>query len=77
MSYSLLTWICLVVDVNECVEVPEVCGGSDAGVCTNTDGGYVCTCRNGFVLNDNNVCIGKLFNNVITFDYTYRRVKFE
>ena len=61
LIYNLSVTIPLVYtvpDINECVEVPELCGGSEASVCTNTDGGYTCTCKSGYQLSDQNVCKG-------------------
>ena len=36
----------MVSDTNECNEVPGPC--SENAICVNTDGGYSCTCNEGF-----------------------------
>ena len=41
-----------VIDINECVEDSDSCH-SDAN-CTNTEGSYNCTCKNGFYGNGSN-----------------------
>ena len=46
-------------DVDECQERLDACGGGQ--VCSNTNGSYICTCHDGYTLNDNSVCQGKLF----------------
>ena len=49
-----MTYFCL-LDINECEEIPPVCGASST--CTNTDGSYTCTCVTGFEMVDGS-CIG-------------------
>lgn len=50
VEFSLLSdWS----DVNECLEQTSGC----QQVCNNTEGGYVCSCREGYTLNsDNKTC---------------------
>lgn len=48
------------VDINECVTSPGICG---VGACSNSAGGYTCTCPSGYVFNgttcrDIDECIG-------------------
>ena len=43
-------------DINECEEVPSLCGAGST--CTNTDGSYTCTCVEGFQM-VNGSCIGE------------------
>lgn len=52
----LVNWL---VDINECLEDKSVCQGGD---CINTKGSYECTCPDGFQLNDNKGCQGKLLS---------------
>ena len=54
-----------VLDVNECLETPLVCGPNS--VCNNTIGDYNCTCWSGYNVTDpslkssaNNPCAGKI-----------------
>ena len=54
----------MVLDVNECLETPSVCGPNS--VCNNTIGDYNCTCWSGYKVTDpslkssaNNTCTGK------------------
>ena len=45
----------VLTDVNEC----EECNGGCDHICTNTDGSYNCSCREGFDLEIDDVsCIG-------------------
>ena len=45
----------LILDVNECVEFPEVCGG---GGCNDLQGGYECVCGEGLrVSPDQSTCV--------------------
>ena len=47
------------VDVNECLETPDICGANST--CSNTDGSYQCGCVEGFVKdNCTDLCTGKL-----------------
>ena len=55
----------MVLDVNECLETPSVCGPNS--VCNNTIGDYNCTCWSGYNVTDpslkssaNNTCTGKV-----------------
>ncbi len=52
-------WLLLLLsaDINECETLKAVCNGST--FCKNTDGGYVCTCNEGYKVDDNNTCHGK------------------
>lgn len=44
-------------DVNEC-DTPDVCNDVNK-VCTNALGSYTCTCRDGFIIGENDTCVGK------------------
>ena len=46
-------------DVNECRQKPGICGPNS--VCRNTQGGYQCLCRPGYI-RKNDSCIGKNFS---------------
>ena len=55
----------MVLDVNECLETPSICGPNS--VCNNTIGDYNCTCWSGYNVTDpslkssaNNTCTGKV-----------------
>src|SRR4029434_2591076 len=55
----------MVLDVNECLETPSVCGPNS--ICNNTIGDYNCTCWSGYNVTDpslkssvNNPCTGKV-----------------
>ena len=56
-------------DINECVQSLAGCNQN----CTNTAGGYFCTCMNGYELQSDNVtCTGNVYNwfcdyGIITF----------
>jgi len=43
----------VLADVDECVELPRVCGPN--GRCTNTFGGFVCACDDGYAVAENGV----------------------
>ena len=48
----------LFLDINECLLVNN---GGCSQTCTNTNGSFVCSCQNGFVLDsDNLTCQGKV-----------------
>ena len=38
-------FVSLIPDDNECISVKNICGN---GTCTNVDGGFECTCNEGF-----------------------------
>nr|XP_055043003.1 adhesion G protein-coupled receptor E1-like [Misgurnus anguillicaudatus] len=40
-------------DVDECVEIPEICGPNS--ICNNTDGSYDCSCTSGYKVTDPNL----------------------
>ncbi|KAL5020522.1 hypothetical protein ScPMuIL_003414 [Solemya velum] len=42
-------------DVNECTATPTICDDNNA-VCSNNDGGYDCTCTQGWAKDSNNKC---------------------
>lgn len=45
------------LDVDECAENRDRCRN---GLCTNTQGGYFCTCNEGYELTpDKSTCVGK------------------
>lgn len=51
--------VCVIPDVDECVDDPELC--SPHGECLNTEGSYLCVCGSGFVGNlDTPSCDGKM-----------------
>ena len=46
-------------DVDECASNSPPCSWTE-GVCANTNGSYVCSCLNGWLMGkDNNSCVGK------------------
>lgn len=48
------------LDIDECVEVPGMCRN---GVCRNSDGGFMCTCNEGYSLTPSHTdCIGISFS---------------
>lgn len=56
------------VDVDECAQTPNVCNDVNKE-CTNTIGSYECSCRDGFQLDQNEMCEGN--RNEIWFDSQY------
>lgn len=38
-------YLCLIPDDNECISVKNVCGN---GTCSNVEGGFECSCNDGF-----------------------------
>ena len=42
-------------DIDECSLTDNTCG--DEATCENTEGSYLCHCKNGFIKNEINVCI--------------------
>ena len=48
------------IDENECKEGSDNCD-DDNGVCTNTAPGYTCSCEDGYKLETDNKCSGKLY----------------
>jgi hypothetical protein len=36
------------VDIDECTANTDNCDDDDRAVCTNTNGGFICTCKQGF-----------------------------
>ena len=52
----MIMMMMMISDVNECVELEGVCRG---GVCTNTFGGFTCTCSAGYQLDfHKQICAG-------------------
>lgn len=49
-------------DNDECAAASDNnCAPADNnGICTNTDGGFVCSCAEGYTLGPNNVCDGNV-----------------
>ena len=43
-----------VLDVDECLS-----HDCEEGECTNFDGGFSCKCHDGYIENDQRVCVGK------------------
>ena len=42
--------MCMIyIDIDECSMSPNPCGQ----ICTNNEGSFVCSCNNGYVLDDN------------------------
>jgi hypothetical protein len=60
-AFTVLAFIHLQVlleDINECEEYENLCQN---GHCTNTFGSFMCSCNDGFRLDDSNaLCIGRL-----------------
>lgn len=60
-ALTVLSFIYLQVlleDINECDEYENLCQN---GHCTNTFGSFMCSCNDGFRLDDSNaLCVGKL-----------------
>lgn len=54
------------VDVDECKNFANIC--PDNSDCTNLNGTYLCTCKDGFSMS-NNKCTGKLAVILSTSDY--------
>ena len=48
--------MCMIVDINECNEKPDVCPKNSK--CTDTVGKYRCTCNTGYE-KDGKICKGK------------------
>ena len=47
-----------IIDVNECAsDVTHNCSGASNEVCQDTDGSYMCVCKDGF---DGEPCTGEL-----------------
>ena len=54
--------LCSIVDIDECVEVPEICKN---GQCQNTFGSYICICPPGYRLDHSlQECVGKICREV-------------
>ena len=53
-SYCFLT-----TDINECERRTHNCH-PDRAHCLNRDGGYDCKCKDGYVLSDDEDCIGNV-----------------
>jgi len=55
LFFKVLYLLCVIPDVNECLSFPSPCDHK----CTNLEGSYKCTCRDGFYLDRNNrTCLG-------------------
>ena len=51
-----VVYVCTVTDINECSESASTCSHT----CTNTVGGFTCSCPTGMMLdNDNKTCVSK------------------
>lgn len=54
-TVTITTCRFLYIDTDECSLDEDVCGQ----ICTNTDGGFFCSCENGYLLeNDSRTCEG-------------------
>jgi hypothetical protein len=60
-TFTVLSFICfqvLLEDINECEEYENLCNN---GHCTNTFGSFMCSCNDGFRLDESNaLCVGRL-----------------
>lgn len=62
----------LIVDVNECIAIPGVCGG---GTCVNSVGSYRCECKKGQRQNPiTQDCEGEIFSRNSSLIVRYSRV---
>lgn len=53
----LKIFLCFLLDINECLKFPGICGN---GYCINTHGSYRCRCNRGYKTDITNTkCIGK------------------
>ena len=43
---GIVLFVNIFVDIDECAAQPEPC--SPLGICTDTDGSFTCTCRDGY-----------------------------
>ncbi len=43
------------IDVEECVEISDICGPNS--ICNNTVGSYNCSCKSGYNVTDQNLSI--------------------
>ena len=55
----MLSYCFLITDINECERNTHSCH-PDRAHCLNKEGGFDCKCKNGYVLSDDEDCIGKL-----------------
>ena len=78
LNTNLLKWrLCSLFcypDINECEAVPSVCH-SDA-VCTDSDGSYECTCKEGYSGNGIN-CTGNIIHNELYLDFNAQYCMYE
>ena len=59
MTTQLYINVLYYADLNECIEGLDDCSQT----CTNTDGGFTCSCESGYqLLSDNKTCEGKMLN---------------
>ena len=65
---TLNTTLCVYSDVNECAIGTDTC--DDNAICTNTEGSYDCTCREGYT-GDGENCTSQ-WNQLITYIYVHR-----
>lgn len=77
-SESISHYFCLTVspplDVDECIQAPKPCNF----ICKNTEGGYLCSCPRGYILQeDGKSCRGNTLNKSLNIRcYPLRSVEF-
>ncbi len=60
--------VCVVCVVDECVQAPKPCNF----ICKNTDGGYLCSCPRGYLLQDDaKSCRGKTHTHAHTHSLSH------
>jgi hypothetical protein len=59
-KFCFLSLQVLLEDINECEEYENLCHN---GHCTNTFGSFMCSCNDGFRLDETNtLCVGRLLH---------------